>query len=84
MEVNSPFYLVFFVCQNKRLLAERISKHSAKGNTAGSKFCGITGKSTIKSVKNCAVQQMIPAFASLSFIVYKEREAEQMPRMEDK
>ena len=27
---------------------------------------------------------MIHAFASLSFIVYKEREAEQMPRMEDK
>lgn len=27
---------------------------------------------------------MIPAFASLSFVVYKEREAEQMPRMEDK
>ena len=33
------------------MLAERISKTSAKGTTAKSNLCGITGKSTIKSVK---------------------------------
>jgi hypothetical protein len=34
-----------------RLLAERISKHSAKGNTAGGILCGIIVQSPIKSVK---------------------------------
>ena len=33
------------------MLTERISKQSAKGTTAKSNLCGITGKSTIKSVK---------------------------------
>ena len=51
MEVISPFFITFRLYVRMRLLAERISKHSAKGNIAGGILCGIIAQSPIKSVK---------------------------------
>ena len=45
------FFHYFRLYVRMRLLAERISKHSAKGNIAGGILCGIIVQSPIKSVK---------------------------------
>ena len=45
------FFHYFRLYVRMRLLAERISKHSAKGNIAGGILCGIIAQSPIKSVK---------------------------------
>ena len=44
-------FLIWGAESMKRMLAERISKQSAKGNTANGNLCGITSQSNIKSVK---------------------------------
>ena len=50
MEVISPFFIILSYVRI-RLLAERISKQSAKGNTANGNLCGITSQSNIKVLK---------------------------------
>ena len=50
MEVISPFHY-FRLYVRMRLLAERISKHSAKGNTAGGILCGIIVQKPYKVLK---------------------------------
>ena len=44
------------------LLAERISKLSAKGTTAKSILCGMSGKSTINNVKTIAFKVIYQHF----------------------
>jgi len=62
MEVISPFFIYLFFDVKIRLLAERTSKQSAKGNTAKSNLCGIIAQSSIKSVKTIKLSTMYRLF----------------------
>jgi hypothetical protein len=62
MEVISPFFIYLFFNVKIRLLAERTSKQSAKGNTAKSILCGIIAQSSIKSVKTAQFVLMYQLF----------------------